>query len=1068
MKKLRILFLAVLATALVVSGAFAADKLPAKSFDVTKVSNGEKASTADGLVSVDLWSPDKTLTVSFDVSKLKGYDITYVEADAKAKGYTVTSTDTTVTVKLTVPSTAKSGDKFAITFTLLSTDTGSSSEGDTGTESADTTIYVHAGKAAGVTYYALTPEIINALTNTVVATLSTADTAKENGNRVYAELTDSANGVYKLVAGTDVNAVTTAVGQGLAKGSTYAILTQGTVAGSGNSYTYTPAATIVIDGEAIYATADNGDPSTATTFTKATVEQPAVGATVTSNKYVKFTKATGTFAATWYELTGSVFAKTSDAQQDSSKTYYTTDTTTDVIEVKRIAATTTDTDKVGYYKVDSGTYTPADFTKAGTYTEVSVNSTVFATATVPANELATSPNQQYIAEAEGTGTDFTLKPISKTITGVTLTAGKLYFVITPVKGTVSEVSQIAASPYLLIGEEATGTYVVAPTTEVLKASFVGYDKTNTYYTLEATKATVSSTAALEKGIYYTSSDMVLTYATSWTDAETYYTAKGTKATAIESGKHYYTSGDVSATTTSAVFDDMLINAQYAAADTKPSYTLTLTVTYRDKASTTDDEGETTGTRGIAFTSKIQNTTVTLYVSGDEYPFAGTLTVSEDFANADFSFDLLPAPKAWSFDKPVEGTSSTNTSGDVVIPYTFTLIPSETTSQDKTEYTLTAYIVGSEDEFYSELSFYVEVLVSSSKSDEEGSTEPEVSPAELKMETPVVTSTDLMQGQTAKVTITVTPQAALGTYKFAYDDADEAFTITAGSERQVSAVTGNAVEYDLQAGIEADPGKYVVTFTVTSGDQKVSADVEFTVKALSFTGMNDTEKTNYIKNNPAPKPADETTADQKAANEKAFADGAGEAKFKFRSEWPVKTKGWRLLFMRGSARNVLLNFMRWLLGGEYQYYEASMISALSIVASADNTDAITVNVGEDGYTAEYVVDVQKTASGLAKGEKFAVTPAVIPEAYDNADTANVADEVKESAGDSVGTMTGASTSDTTPGGDTPGGDTPGGDEGGEEEGDAVNFLGGSSGGCDAGFGALALALAASMIFVRKRS
>ncbi|MBQ4469953.1 MAG: SYNERG-CTERM sorting domain-containing protein [Synergistaceae bacterium] len=31
-----------------------------------------------------------------------------------------------------------------------------------------------------------------------------------------------------------------------------------------------------------------------------------------------------------------------------------------------------------------------------------------------------------------------------------------------------------------------------------------------------------------------------------------------------------------------------------------------------------------------------------------------------------------------------------------------------------------------------------------------------------------------------------------------------------------------------------------------------------------------------------------------------------------------------------------------------------------------------------------------------------------------------------------------------------------------------MLGGSSGGCDAGFGALALALAASMIFVRKRS
>ncbi|MBR0203450.1 MAG: SYNERG-CTERM sorting domain-containing protein [Synergistaceae bacterium] len=35
-------------------------------------------------------------------------------------------------------------------------------------------------------------------------------------------------------------------------------------------------------------------------------------------------------------------------------------------------------------------------------------------------------------------------------------------------------------------------------------------------------------------------------------------------------------------------------------------------------------------------------------------------------------------------------------------------------------------------------------------------------------------------------------------------------------------------------------------------------------------------------------------------------------------------------------------------------------------------------------------------------------------------------------------------------------------------DVDEILGGSSGGCDAGFGALALALAASMIFVRKRS
>ena len=162
-------------------------------------------------------------------------------------------------------------------------------------------------------------------------------------------------------------------------------------------------------------------------------------------------------------------------------------------------------------------------------------------------------------------------------------------------------------------------------------------------------------------------------------------------------------------------------------------------------------------------------------------------------------------------------------------------------------------------------------------------------------------------------------------------------------------------------------------------------------------------------------------------------------------------------MRGSVRSVLLDFMRWLLGGQYYYYEASMVSALGMIASGDTTDAITVEV-EDENTAEYTVDVQKTAGGLNSGDKFEVTPAVIPEAYD--DVEGVDDATKESAGDSVGTMEGTKKSD------NGNGDNNNGDDNNNDS--VTELLGGSSGGCDAGFGALALALAASMIFVRKRS
>ncbi|MBQ7733513.1 MAG: SYNERG-CTERM sorting domain-containing protein, partial [Synergistaceae bacterium] len=340
-------------------------------------------------------------------------------------------------------------------------------------------------------------------------------------------------------------------------------------------------------------------------------------------------------------------------------------------------------------------------------------------------------------------------------------------------------------------------------------------------------------------------------------------------------------------------------------------------------------------------------------------------------------------------------------------------------------------------------------------------------AELAMETSVG-STDLYQGEETTVTITATPQVATGTYTFEFDDADDAFTITAGDEAQVSATTGNAVEYKVQAKINAKVGSHVVTFYVTSGDKEVSDNVTFTIKA--FDDMSEAEQLDFAKEHPAPAPGfggGRTLAEIQELFRNALANGE-PFKFTMTSEWPVRPTGWRIRFMRGNSFfGFLLRMMRFLLGGNtYAANEAAFISAFSMIASEDEAPvAITVDAATDGLSAEYEFDPAQAAEGLTNGQDFGVYPAIIPEKYETlvADkTEAEQNEVASATEESLGTLTGRGSS-------TPTEPTEPTEPTDPTEDESVNpLLGGSSGGCDAGFGALALALAVTLFVSKKRS
>ena len=275
------------------------------------------------------------------------------------------------------------------------------------------------------------------------------------------------------------------------------------------------------------------------------------------------------------------------------------------------------------------------------------------------------------------------------------------------------------------------------------------------------------------------------------------------------------------------------------------------------------------------------------------------------------------------------------------------------------------------------------------------------------------------------------------------------------EEAVKGTTAYTKVYTFTAGEE--DADYDITFTVTakSGDKTDTKTVKvtFSVAFDADTQVAPEEPTDLADELGAEdgKPAEKTVGGHtfqihsKGDRDKMFAEGKGVVGWGLKAPYKVRPVfgplGWWFRFL-----NALLNTYFDL--NAPQTFGASVVS---IAASDDVTSGDSaLKVGFDGDdTAYFELDLEKAAATLPEGATYKANSSYTPEA--TAEEGGKASE-EMTAGELKGTK--ASTPEPEPE-PTP---TPTDGE----------LLGGSSGGCDAGFGALALALAASMIFVRKRS
>ena len=1048
MKKLRILFLAVLATALVVSGAFAAE-LTAASVDKVVITRSDKVTVTAKTLSTDVVSPDKAVVLTFDFSAadFKDYDIE-ASFDAKA-GFEAKSKDYKFTVSFDVTKTTEKGltsKDYKVSFKFFKKSSGTSDEDeDSDTYTYDTSTkheFVYAGTAGAVAYYTLNPiETANELDSTYTDGYYSMTKDATKGVETYTKVKDSTvdkndNGSYWRITAADTGNIT--IPQTVA-GTTYALA----------------------NGDGTYQAVDN--------FEQGDAER----------KYYAVTAVTldgsGTDVTGKYEKSsGGVYTVTSKTGAQTSGEFFTIETTA--------AAAVTLAPSVTYalHDTTNDTYTTATTFTTGTTVDSYVVITteqglkyadlVDSTGALSWNEDVTGNSNKAYATAEydeegnATYTVVDTTKVTKPVTGTT------YFVITPKAADVSAESDITdadgsdTKPYKYIGNEEAGTYTLA--TEWITAgtlTFAGYDKDTKYVTVLSSKDVTSEVTNdnFSKGVYYTpDSNWRFSRAEgSYNTKNKYYRLavsewKTVAAADLVSGTDYYTSNDITAAAeetgtneTGAIFDDMTLRQSYASATGAADYTMTFTVSYNaGKAGSSEEEkgGEEEAADKFAWVGKqnLDNLAFTLYIDSKDKPVTThkeTLAINiPEGEKSEISIDVTPDTDKWEL--ILENENGTK-SGDVAYKYDITFSPLSVDTQST--YKLIVSLVSSKDCKPISLDFKVAVALSGDKKEEGTPEKPNEKPGEDDGHYLTVTAeadeTTIYQGQTVTVTVTASPMN--DGYEFSYEGDEDAFTVEEDSAAvSIAAVQGTTVTYTLRADDEAEPGDYDFVFTVTSGEVTSSDTVTITV--LDFDDMPNDEKIEFIKNNPEEAPKDTTSDSQKELNKKAFEEGEGEAIFTFTTSYPVKPNGWRLRFV-GPRLLRLIELFEWLLNGSP--YQAAAVSALSQIAEdADSGAAISVNA-KSKNEAEYTLDVEKTAKNLDNGKEFAVRPVAIPEKYADV-SGDITDADKESEpGDSVGTITGYNPPTET-----------------------TELLGGSSGGCDAGFGALALALAASMIFVRKRS
>ncbi len=1009
MKTLRVLFLAALAMALTVSGAFAAN-LPTTSFDV--YIGGSASTTAKSTLSVDILSSDTVKAVSFDFTNVvaAGYVVSY---DTEDENFTVTSAEVgskkvwTLTFTPTATATAETA---SFTFNFYSADnSGSSTDGD------DKTTATLEDITANPTSVTLSADKKTA-TVKVTVIMSAAVTTAPTGFTITSTSTDVVTVPTSL----------TFTGSGMTW-SADLTLTAGTK--SGDATVTVKSGDISADIAVTLLSADAGA-TAVTEFEPIDNVTVTIGGTETVNVVLKPAGTiTGEGGDEAEEVEVTVAATINDGTEDKD--------VTDEIEVEN-------------------TLTLAKNEDDGTYT---------GTLTITGGTAAA--DGIIVTLTYGEGDDAVTTDFGVVVVDLPAAAAESLKAAGTNTTTASATLELAAADFTSSVAEITVTMTLSANDDNVTSVPVTLEKDGTNGNKFSLLASDNDTNEIDSlNLTVSETECTGTFYIKWTDSSasdeianavtiTYNTSTALTATIkIPSG--------VTKAEASTRFEERLLRQSYAAAAGEAEYTLTFTVNYKvtDDTETKEDEG----TRGISWgdTTTLQNWDGKLVVSGDTEEFEVTLIVSDDYAKADYVFELKDKPTVWSLDWTADG-STTGTDGNTTLTYLLQFIPG-TESQDADDYKLYAYIDGSEDIATKSIDVTVAVVVSSDAEDS-SSTDSYT----LKMVTPVVSSSSIRQGETATVKIAVTPMRALGTYTFVAPAANANFTITSDDEKQDTSAQSNTKTYRFQAKIDATTGSYPFTFRVTSGDgQSVSATETLAITALNLNRMTPEEAKKFITDNPAPTPKMSKTAAELRREIAAALQSGDPVTFRMTSEWPVSTtgKGWRVMFKRNNSFfSFLMQLMQWAFNGRtWTNAETSAISAILASNDASAAGAMKVEI-ESATEATYTLEPVDMAAALTNGQTFSVQPAIIPEAYE--DVAGVSDEDKASETESIGEITGTNSS--TPGGETPGGDTPGGDEPGGDTEDLVDkVLGGSSGGCDAGFGTLALALAAALLVSKKRS
>lgn len=418
--------------------------------------------------------------------------------------------------------------------------------------------------------------------------------------------------------------------------------------------------------------------------------------------------------------------------------------------------------------------------------------------------------------------------------------------------------------------------------------------------------------------------------------------------------------------------------------------------------------------------------VVLIISGDDDGlYTVDMVISDDGSYADY-FDFTVE----------ENTDATSDTGTV---YTVTLTP---VSLDKagTKYDFYFALISDDSEAAKTEVATMTVIVSSDANGKATST------WELDVEADTE-KVELSYYGTKDVTLTIEPAEVTPTVEVT---ADDGITVTEKKAAATTSAVSTTKVYTIKAGEKS--GDFAVTFSVsaTSGDtQSMDVDVDVTVK---FDSTKKPGKPELVGLNSLPAAYQALFGDgvtfysDPVKLAAAFAEGkgvvawatraAGPVKFYKAADWRAgKVGGWVLFFLKVGASSRTPFYVKQYQGVLSDVAKGSAFIAASQVSSDDCLiDPVSADV------AIYQVDLENTALGFASPDKYGVNSSYVLSAYEDNGSST------ESEAEKAGTLTATGSSNNKSGG----------------------VLGNSSGGCDAGFGAMALALAATLFLGKKRS